>query len=628
MKRTMTPVPFTHVTLTDTFWAPRMDINRMVTLPREYLLCEQTGRIAAWDLAWQPGQPNKPHVFWDSDVAKWIEAASYSLAAHPDADLDALIDQVIARIAAAQPADGYLNSAYLTYEKHQIARRWSNLRDMHELYCAGHLIEAAVAHTQATGKRNLLDPICRYVDYIAKIFGRGEGQLRGYCGHEEIELALVRLAHVTNQPRYLELARYFIEERGQQPHYYDIEARARGEDPAAFWAKTYEYNQSHVPVREQQSATGHAVRAMYLYAAMADIANETGDASLYEACERLWHSVCEQRMYVTGAIGPSASNEGFTTPYDLPDESAYAETCASVGMVYWNHRMLLSGGDGRYADVLERSLYNGCLSGVSLDGLRFFYDNPLASRGQKQRSDWFDCACCPLNIARLIASVGGYFYATGSADLWVHLYGANNAQMTIDGVAVNVEQQGDFPWSGDIQLRLNPAQPTAFAVHLRIPEWCPGFAVRVNGIPIDVEVERGYARVDRVWQVGDQVDLELAMPVLRLHANPQVRSTLGRTALQRGPIVYCLEGNDNLSIPLDRIVLPWDAEVLPEHHPGLLGGVTVLHGQALVDDKDHWGRRLYRTEPPTRTPIELLAIPYCVWANREPNEMQVWIREM
>jgi DUF1680 family protein len=628
MQRIMTPVPFTKVTLEDSFWAPRMATNREVTLPREYELCELTGRIRAWDLAWQPGNDNKPHIFWDSDVAKWIEAASYSLDTHPDAQLDALLDRVIARIAAAQDPDGYLNSAYLTYEKHGIAKRWTNLRDMHELYCAGHLIEAAVAHYRATGKRTLLDPICRYVDYIAQVFGMDEGQLRGYCGHQEIELALVQLFHVTNERRYLDLALYFINERGQQPHYYDMEARARGEDPAAFWAKTYEYNQSHVPVREQQAVTGHAVRAMYQYAAMADLANETGDVALLEACERLWKSVCEQRMYITGGIGPSARNEGFTEPYDLPDESAYAETCAAVGMVFWNYRMLQFSGDGRYADMMERALYNGSLSGVSLDGQRFFYDNPLASRGNKQRSEWFDCACCPPNIARLIASIGGYFYATGPSSLWLHLYAAGHTRIQIGDTHIWLHQETNYPWDGAIRLALDMDKPARFGLHLRVPGWCSQFTLRVNGARVDAHFDRGYVQVVREWHAGDVITLDLSMPVVRMVANPMVRSAIGRVALQRGPLLYCLEGIDNPVVPLDQIACGPDVDFVIEHHPELLGGVTILTGRATMLAEHTWDHDLYRAQANTnQEPITITAIPYCVWANRGLAEMRVWLRE-
>jgi DUF1680 family protein len=623
----ITPLPCTHVRLDDAFWAPRIAVNRAVTLPREYELCETTGRIAAWDLAWTPasGAP-PPHIFWDSDVAKWIEAASYALATHPDPALDALLDRVIARIVAAQAPDGYLNTHFLSVERYGLGRRFTNLRDEHELYCAGHLFEAAVAHARATGKRALLDAACRYADYIDSVFGPEEGKLRGYCGHEEIELALVRLHEVTGEPRYLRLASYFVDERGRQPHYFDQEARARGEDPARFRFGNYEYNQAHRPVREQETVTGHAVRAMYLYSAMADLARANNDPTLLAACERLWRSVCEQRMYLTGGIGPSASNEGFTAAYDLPDETAYAETCAAVGMVFWNQRMLQLTGDGRYADVMERALYNGAISGVSLDGARFFYENPLASRGTHHRQGWFECACCPPNIARLIASVGGYCYATDADGVWVHLYASGRAEISDRGVVI--QQLTDYPWDGTITLAMHLDRPAVFALRLRVPGWCPTYAVRVNRSPIpDLWPRSGYISLRREWRSGDTVTLDLAMPVTRIYANPAVRQMEGRVALQRGPLVYCLEGVDNPVAPLDRIALPRGAALTPERRPDLLGGVTVLRGPALALDDAGWNGTLYRSQPPAARPFEIVAVPYCVWDNRAPGEMRVWLRE-
>ncbi len=627
VSRKLTPLPFTQVRLSDRFWAPRIEVNRTVTLPKEYAMCESTGRIAAFDLRWKKGDPNPPHIFWDSDVAKWIEAAAYSLATHPDPELDALLDSVIARIAKAQRRDGYLNTHYIVFERAGLDRRWTNLRDNHELYCAGHLIEAAVAHYQATGKRRLLDVVCRYADYIGSVFGRGRNKLRGYCGHEEIELALIKLYRATGEKRYLKLAHYFVDERGRRPHYFDIEARRRGEDPARFRFRTYEYNQSHLPVREQSVVAGHAVRAMYLYSAMADLANETGDESLLAACERIWHSVTDARMYLTGGIGPSASNEGFTVAYDLPDETAYAETCAAIGMVFWNHRLLQFDGDGKYADVMERALYNGTISGVSLDGARFFYENPLASRGDHHRQDWFDCACCPPNIARLIASVAGYFYSTsGDGDgIWAHLYASGRAEVNDWGVVI--EQHTDYPWDGRVEFALKLERPRSFALYLRIPGWCDRYTLRVNrSIVPDPRPRNGYIAVEREWRSGDKVILDLDMPVRLIRANPNVRQMVGRVAIQRGPIVYCLESVDNPVTPLDRISLPLGMKWDVVHRQDLLGGVTILRGTARVDDAS-WGGGLYApARPIARRPIEITAVPYCVWDNREPGEMRVWFR--
>lgn len=626
LTRTLTPVSFTNVRLADEFWAPRIEINRAVTLPAEYDMLESTGRIAALDLKWKKGRPNPPHIFWDSDIAKWIEAASYSLATHPDPALDKLLDRVIAKLAKAQQPDGYLNSHYIVFEREGLDRRWTNLRDNHELYCAGHLMEAAVAHYRATGKRSLLDVMRRYADYIDSVFGRGRGKLRGYCGHEEIELALVKLYHATGNPRYLKLAQYFVDERGRQPHYFDIEARRRGEDPRAFWAGTYEYNQSHIPVREQRVVTGHAVRAMYLYSAMADLANETGDATLLAACERIWHSVADERMYITGGIGPSARNEGFTVAYDLPDETAYAETCAAIGMVFWNHRMLQFSGDGKYADVMERALYNGTISGVSLDGTKFFYENPLASRGAHHRQGWFDCACCPPNIARMIASVGEYFYLTSADGIWAHLYASGEAAIPLQGQSITLRQNTRYPWDGAVRIELQMDQPVVFTLRARIPGWCERYNVAVNGRRVAAKPEQGYLAITRAWQNGDSVDLTLDMPVRLMAAHPQVRQMVGRVAIQRGPVVYCLEEVDNPITPLDRIVIPLNTRWEVDYRPDLLGGVAVLRGTARALEAPAMSSLYTPARPARYTPVEVTAVPYCVWDNRAPGEMRVWFR--
>lgn len=654
----LTAVPFTAIKLHDAFWAPRIDINRRQTLPAEYEMCETTGRIDAFDMKWKKGQPNPPHIFWDSDVAKWIEAAAYSLATHPDPALDQLLDEVIARIVKGQAKDGYFNSHYIPFERAKLDKRFTNLRDAHELYCAGHMFEAAVAHFQATGKRSLLNAMCKYADYIDSVFGVGAGKLRGYCGHQEIELALVKLYHVTENKRYLKLAQYFVDERGHgkvgskspkpgRDHYYDVEALARGQNPNNFhFARNkpattrYEYNQSHMPVREMSVVTGHAVRAVYLYCAMADIANETGDETLLKACERLWHSIVDERMYLTGGIGPSASNEGFTYAYDLPDETAYAETCASVAMVFWGHRMLQFDANGHYADVMERCLFNGSLSGVSLDGKGFFYDNPLASAGHHHRQGWFDCACCPPNIARLIASVGSYFYSTSADGLWAHLYASNTVEVTLGNSPVTIEQTANYPWDGKIELKLKLPKVKKFAVNLRIPGWCKNYTVKINGQShreashssmANGQLKKGYLKLQQTWQDGDTITLNLDMPVQFVQANPVVRQLIGRVAMQRGPLVYCLEGVDNKIAPLDRVMLSPETPFTAEFKPKLLGGVTVLRGQALLQDSQ-WGKQLYATVDPSKThlkqkTVDVIAIPYCTWDNRAPGEMRVWLRE-
>ncbi len=622
---TWTPVSWKAVTIDDPFWTPHIRVNREHTLPSIYRFCQETGRIGALRLDWKPGMEPVPHIFWDSDVAKWLEAASYSLATHPDPALEAQVDEVIRLIVAAQQPDGYLNTYFTVVEPE---KRWTNLRDWHELYCAGHLIEAAVAHFQATGKRVLLDALCRYADYIDTVFGIAPGKKRGYPGHEEIELALVKLYRVTGEKRYLHLSQYFIDERGRQPHYFDREARLRGEDPAAFQHKIYEYNQSHLPVREQREVVGHAVRAMYLYSAMADLARELHDQSLFDADQRLWNHLCTTRLYITGGLGPSRHNEGFTADYDLPNETAYAETCAAIGLVFWNHRMLQLDCEARYADVLERALYNCVLSGVSLDGQKFFYENPLASLGTHHRQEWFWVACCPPNIARLLASLGQYIYAVNDKDLVVHLYIQSTAQMTVGGREVTVRQETTYPWNGTINLRLGMDEPSMFGLRLRIPGWCQNAQLKVNGDVFDIasHLEQGYVRVERVWQADDRVELELAMPVERMYAHPNVRQDAGCVVLQRGPLVYCLEGADN-KVPLHHIVVPRTAEMASHFGPDVLGGVTVVSGNALLEEDTDWTGTLYRSWPASLQSGAITAIPYYAWDNRQPGEMRVWLRE-
>jgi DUF1680 family protein len=632
VKYKLTPVPFTAVRINDAFWAPRIEINRTATIPHIYHKLEETERISAFDLSFERPVPSPVVlIFGDSDPAKWIEAACYSLAIHPDPGLAALVDRVVAKVIGAQQPDGYLNTHFTCVQPEM---RWKNLRDWHEMYCAGHLIEGAVAHYQATGQRKLIDALSRYTDHIANTFGREPGKKRGYCGHPEIELALVRLYHATGNRRYLELASYFIDERGQHgpdyPHYYDVEARERGEDPAKFWFKTYDYCQAQVPIREQKKVVGHAVRAMYLYSAAADLAGENDDASLLETCDRLWDNLITKRMYLTGGIGPSRHNEGFTEDYDLPDETAYAETCATIGLVNWNQRLLQLKGERRFADVMERGLYNGFLSGVSLDGTRFLYENPLSTNGTRHHEEWFVCPCCPPNVARTIASIGNYFYSTGPGSLWVHLFGGNTAQAQVDGSQVTIQQTTLYPWEGAVKLAMSLAKPQAFTLHLRVPGWCQQFQLSVNGSAQHLQPEtNGYLAINREWRDGDTVSYQMEMPIQTVFANPAVRHLEGRVAIQRGPVVYCLEGADHGQIILDRIAV--DAADIAkrftiEYRPDLLGGVSVICGKGRVIEDNGWENALYRSEQPKDSEIQLTAVPYCVWDNREPGEMRVWMR--
>ena len=625
----LAPVPLTDVTIDDAFWSPRLEVNRTVTLPIEYDQCKRTGRLDA--MTWTPGRKGQPHIFWDSDVAKWIEAAAYSLATHPDTALQRKVDRVIDTLAGGQGDDGYLNSYFGRVEPD---KRWTNLRDRHELYCAGHLIEAAVAYAQATGKRTLLDVMCRYADRIAETFGPRRGQKRGYPGHEEIELALVKLYRATGRARYLALSTFFIDERGRQPHYYDREAKARGDDPKKFHFRNYEYNQSHVPVREQAEVVGHAVRACYLYAGMADVAAETGDRGLLAACRRLWKNVTLRRMYVHGGIGPAGRNEGFTFDYDLPNETAYAETCAAIALVFFAHRMLQIDRDGTVADVMERALYNGVISGVSYDGKAFFYENPLAAHpgggpngGNHRRSAWFGCACCPPNVARLLASLGQYAYSARRNEAWVHLYVAGTAAVDIGSQSVTLRTQTRYPWSGRVRIAVRPERPGEFTLALRIPGWCRGAKLTVNGKPVRLGpiTARGYAKVKRLWSAGDRVELVMPMPVERIESNPKVRQNRGCVALQCGPVVYCLEQVDN-GPDLRGVILPASAKLTARTDRSLFGGVGVITGKVLRLDAGTWSAGMYRPAASKTRPAPIKAIPYFLWANRKEGEMLVWIR--
>lgn len=625
-----TPLSLRHVHLQDAFWSERQERVRSVTLPAIYRNFEKLGYLDALKLEWKPDEPNQPHIFWESDLGKWIEAASYVLAVHPDAELTRQVDYVIDLLAHAQQPDGYLNVHFTVVNPD---KRWTNLRDWHELYCAGHLIEAAVAHYQATGSHRLLDVMIRYADYIDSVFGPKEGQLRGYPGHEEIELALVKLYRATGEQRYLRLSQFFVEERGRQPHYYDREARLRNEDPADFWAKTYEYNQSHKPVREQTDAVGHAVRAMYLYAAMTDLARETHDQSLADAAKTLFSSVVERQMYVTGSIGSGRHNEGFTADYDLPNHTAYAETCAAIGLFLWMHRLAHLERDAKYVDVMERALFNGILSGLSQKGDRFFYENPLAvdrrneqfRRKPHHRQPWYGTACCPPNIARLLASLGGYFYSVGPNEAVVQLYAASEAALTIADQDVVLKQVTNYPWDGLVTLTVRPEHPARFAILLRLPRWCSRFSLTINGQRWFPKPERGYLRIERLWRASDEIMLDLDMPVERVYSHPRVTANRGRVALMRGPIVYCLEEVDNRGSP-DLLALPRAAQLTAVYEPDLLGGVaTILAGGKRVIEAS---AQNYSTAPSDLQSAPIKAIPYFAWDNRDSGDMLVWMHDL
>lgn len=621
--RRYSSVPFADVKITGPFWSERLETVLTRTIPSQHKQLEKFNMLRSLKLPKPVPPPTiKPHangftteIFWDSDIGKWVEAAAYALTHRRDAVIEAQIEEIVADLEAAQAPDGYLNCWYLEREPQN---RWTNLRDNHELYNAGHLLEGAVAYYRATGRDRMLAVMECYMDHIAATFG--PNAKRGYCGHQEIELALVKAFHATGKRKFLDLASYFIDQRGAQPHYFDIESAARGEPAGKYGQGTYEYSQSHLPVRQQTKVVGHAVRAMYMYTAMADLAAEHDDGALKSACETLWRDVTETRMYVTGGFGPSERNEGFTSDYDLPNDTAYAETCASVAMIFWAARMLNLDLDGHYADTLELALYNNALAGLSRDGETYFYDNKLESDGTHQRWEWHPCPCCTMNVARLVASIGGYVFGTAADEIAVHLYGGAAATLPVAGGQAVVTETSNYPWDGAIRVAVQSDR--AFTLSLRIPAWAQGATAKVNGVDIPVTTERGYLRIHRQWG-DDVVELHLPMPPHRVYAHPEVKADIGRVAIKRGPLVYCLEGQDQ-SAALHRLRLPASAALTATFRADLLGGIATVTATGHATETPP---TLYLTAPAPERPSPLTAVPYYIWANRGPNPMQVWVRE-
>ena len=646
MKPVAKPLPLTGMQVTDRFFAPRIDLVRTQMLPYQWEAlndrlkdtepshCIENFRIAA---GISRGEYHGM-VFQDSDLYKWLEAVAYQLAVRPDPSLREAADSAIRLIGQAQTPEGYLNTYYQT---HPDEKRFSNLQNNHELYCAGHLIEAAVAFAQAVGDTRLLDVARRYADLIDRVFGPEEGKLHGYPGHEIIEMALVRLFRLTGEERYLRLARYFIDQRGQAPLYFEEEARRDGNRDFV-WNETfmrYQYYQAGKPVREQTEAEGHAVRAVYLYSGMADVAAETGDQTLFEACRTLFDNIVSRRMYITGAIGSTHVGEAFTYDYDLPNESVYAETCAQIGLCFFAQRMLNSEMDGRYADVIERALYNSVLSGMSLDAKRFFYVNPLEvvpeacekddrlRHVKPQRQKWFGCACCPPNLARFLGSLPSYAFSAGGDTLYMHLYIGGEVRVALAHAEVHLSVESDYPWDGRVRLTVHT--PGEYGIAVRISGWCRGYELKVNGESVSSEPVRGYVSLNRVWREEDTVELNLKMPVTLMRANPAVRADTGKLCVVRGPLVYSLEEADNgKDLHLLRLPLQTAFEVHDE--PQLLGGIRTIRCNAFRRSKSFAEGQLYApvcgAEEMTET--QLTWIPYFAWANSEPGEMAVWIREV
>lgn len=626
------PVPFTAVTVGNGFWSGRLETNRTVTVRYDFQKCERTGRVSNFARAGglEKGDFEGLFGFNDSDVFKVIEGASYALSLHPDAELDEYLDGLASKVAAAQEDDGYLYTvgtidAMVEEPACCVSRpRWSDMASGHELYNVGHFYEAAVAHFQATGKHTLLDVAVKNANLVNRVFG--PGRRLDVPGHQEIEIGLVKLYRATGDEKYLDLARFFLDQRGN----------AQGHELYGV------YSQDHVPVVKQTEAVGHAVRAAYMYSAMADVGALAGDRGYVDAIGRIWENVVGRKLFLTGGIGARRGNEGFGNDYELPNRTAYAETCAAIANAMWNHRMFLLHGDAKYLDVLERVIYNGFLSGVSLGGDRFFYPNPLASdgrqefnQGERGRSPWFDCSCCPTNVVRFLPSIAGYVYAQRERDLFVNLFVAGSTELDVDGRKVQVRQETRYPWDGKVVITLEPEKPEALAVHVRVPGWARGrpvpsdlyryddeneeaFTLAVNGEPMKVELVDGFAVVHRQWAKGDTVELRLPMPVRRVASHELVEANTGRVALERGPVVYCAEAVDNGG-QVFNLVLPDDATLEGRWRRDLLGGVTVIEGQALALHPGEDGRSVVTQAQ------EFVAVPYYAWAHRGEGEMAVWL---
>ena len=614
-------LPLGSVALAEGLWAGRQATNRAVSLPHGHRMLEQAGNLHDLRLAAGLAQGSyRGPVYMDSDLYKWLEAAAYELANGPDADLERLTGDVIALLARAQLPDGYLNSHYQVLKPDQ---RWTNLRDDHELYCAGHLIQAAVAHHRAAGQTTLLDVARRFADNIDSVFGPGKRP--GTPGHPEIEMALVELYRDTQDRRYLDLAAFFLDQRGHG-------ILGAGRFGAAYY-------QDHVPVRLARTMAGHAVRQLYLTAGVTDLYLETGEPALLDALLGQWHDMTAHQLYVTGGLGARHEGEAFGEPYELPNDRAYCETCAAIASVMWNWRLLLATGQGRFADLMERTLYNAFLSGVSLDGRRYFYVNPLLSqgslpitgRGGHERAEWHACACCPPNVMRLLASLSHYFATADSSGLQVHHYAPAAIRAELGpGRRVALGLETAYPWQGSVRLAVQEADASSWSLSLRLPAWCERPALRLNGQPVEPALDLGYALLERRWRPGDVVELDLPMDARLVEAHPRIDSTRGCLAIERGPVVYCLEGcdqEDGVNV-LDLEIDP-TGPLTATWRPDLLGGLVTVEAAGYAVDPSPWEGRLYRPlasgERSSRRPVRLTAIPYYAWANRVPGAMRVWI---
>lgn len=612
-------VPFYSVHLNDGFWQPRIEINRTVSIPSAFHECEQNGRFDNFAIAAgiKKGEHRGDFSFDDTDPYKVIEGASYSLAAKYDKQLDHYLDSVINIIALAQEPDGYLTTC-VTNKCTRLSGWWGTHKwekiNSHELYNSGHMIESAVAHFKATGKRTFLNVAIKNADLICRTFGPNEGQIHRPSGHPIVEMALCKLYLVTKNKRYLDMARYFVEETG------------RGTDGH----KLSEYSQDHKPILQQDEIVGHAVRAGYLYSGVADVAALTADTAYFQALERIWQNMASKKLFITGGIGSRAQGEGFGPNYELNNMTAYCETCAAIANVYWNYRMFLATGDSKYVDVYERALYNGVMSGVSLSGDKFFYDNPLESMGQHLRQRWFGCACCPGNITRFVASVPNYIYATQGNDVFVNLFAQGSADINADGNRVQLVQTTDYPWQGSVAITVNPKSAKRWKIMLRIPSWTShrpvatnlysyadsvgSVCISVNGVRIKAPILNGYAVIDRKWKRGDKIDIDMPMAVRRIVANDNAEDDRGKMAIERGPIVYCLEGQDQPDSAVFDKSIALSADISARYVADKLNGIVELSGKALKTNVDG-----------SVSATDFKAIPYSTWNNRGADNMEVWI---
>lgn len=631
-------VPFTNVHLTDHFWLPRLQINHTVTIPASFERCEKTGRVKNFQMAAaHEGKFCTTFPFDDTDIYKTIEGASFSLSIFPDKKLEVYIDSLIAIVAKAQEPDGYLYTARTIDPAHPHAwagpERWVKERELsHELYNSGHMYEAAAAHFAATGKRNFLNIALKNADLVCSVFGHDK--LHTAPGHEVVEMGLVKLYRITGKKEYLETAKYFIEERG---HFNGYDATSK--DP---W-KNGDYWQDRIPVVDQREAIGHAVRAGYLYAAVADVAALTGDKAMLTAIDSIWNNLVTKKIYVQGGAGAIPSGERYGDNYELPNATAYNETCAAIANVYWNQRMFQLHGESKYIDLLEKILYNGLISGVGLDGKSFFYTNAMQVKNhfnhgslERERSGWFECSCCPTNVTRLLPSVPGYMYAQNENDVYVNLFINSNATLTVNNKAVDIQQQNNYPWDGDLKFVVSPKKGNLpFTMKIRIPGWAANEAIAsdlysfqsnssakpeilLNGKPIDFTVDKGYAVISRPWKKNDVIEVKLPMEVRRVIANKILKEDAGKVALQRGPLMYCAEWADNNGLA-SNIVIPASTSFTTEFKQDLLNGVTILKGEA--EKINLAGENVSSSKEP------IVAIPYYAWANRGKGEMTLWFPE-